>query len=74
MSNAVKLTSPRHGILVQPTPIRNDNAFLKNVAINQAAVQLTHALSKTTAVHLAGVFQRTNVIGNSPTSLRCQAI
>lgn len=38
----------------------NGNALLKDIAINQAAVQLTHALSKTTAIYLAGVFQRTN--------------
>jgi predicted porin len=38
----------------------NGNALLKNVAINQVALQLTHALSKTTSIYLASVFQRTN--------------
>lgn|GEM_PF-606412 len=38
----------------------NGNAQLKNVTVNQVALQLTHALSKLTSIYLTGVFQRTN--------------
>ncbi|AKC69439.1 porin [Pandoraea oxalativorans] len=36
------------------------NDLLKNVVINQAALQLTYSISKRTAVYAVGVFQRTN--------------
>nr|WP_042338941.1 porin [Paraburkholderia ferrariae] len=38
----------------------NGNALLKNVTINQAALQLTHALSPRTSIFMTGTFQRTN--------------
>jgi hypothetical protein len=38
----------------------NGNALLKNVAVNQAAFQITDELSTRTAVYLTGVWQRTN--------------
>lgn len=38
----------------------NGNALLKNVIINQGALQLTYTFSKRTAVYLVGVYQRTN--------------
>lgn len=38
----------------------NGNALLKNVIVNQYALQLTHTLSKRTSVYLASVYQRTN--------------
>lgn len=38
----------------------NGNAQLRNVVINQGALQLTYTFSKRTAVYLVGVYQRTN--------------
>ncbi|WP_368621548.1 porin [Paraburkholderia sp. BR13444] len=38
----------------------NGNELLKNVTINQAALQLTYTLSRRTSLYAAGVFQRTN--------------
>lgn len=57
----------------------NGNQLLKNVTINQAAVQITHALSKRTSVYLAGVFQRTNgaynaEIGNTVAAGNIQSV
>ncbi|WP_322094303.1 porin [Paraburkholderia bannensis] len=57
----------------------NGNSQLKNVTVNQAALQLTHALSKLTSIYLTGVFQRTNgayaaEIGNTVASGNIQSV
>ncbi|MEM5438749.1 porin [Paraburkholderia diazotrophica] len=57
----------------------NGNALLKNVTINQVALQLTYTLSRRTSVYAAGVYQHTNgayaaEIGNIVASGNIQSV